>query len=408
MLTEDAGPGVPTPAATHPGLAATRGRVLVVEDDEGLMEAYSDLLLDEGFDVTPAPDGEAAVRSLGEQSFDVVLTDVVMPGWNGVDVLRVVRERDLDVPVVLVTGSPSVETAVQALEMGALHYLLKPVSGAELVRCVEHAAQLRKLVAVKREALRYLGRNDALVGDRAGLETVFGRALDSLFMAYQPIVRTRDGSVFAWEGLLRTREPQVAGPLAFLEMAERLGRVQELGRTIRATVARTAARTRGVMFFINLHPDDLLDEDLYDPAAPLSALASEVVLEITERSPLEGVPDMRSRVARLRALGFRLAVDDLGSGYAGLASFATLAPDFVKIDRGLIDGIDQEEIKRRLVGSIVSVSRDMGIAVVAEGVETPAERQVAAELGCDLLQGFLFRRPEELHDAESFLLAAAS
>ena len=132
------------------------------------------------------------------------------------------------------------------------------------------------------------------------------------------------------------------------------------------------------------------------------------MLEITERSPLEGVPDMRSRVARLRALGFRLAVDDLGSGYAGLTSFATLAPDFVKIDRGLVDGIDQEAIKRKLVGSIVSVSRDMGIAVVAEGVETPAERQVAAELGCELMQGFLFRKPEELHDAESFLLAAAS
>ena len=142
----------------------------------------------------------------------MVLTDVVMPGWNGVDVLRMVRERDLDVPVVLVTGSPSVETAVQALEMGALHYLLKPVSGAELVRCIEHAAQLRKLVAVRREALRYLGRNDGLVGDRAGLEAVFGRALDSLFMAYQPIVRTRDGSVFAWEALLRTREPPGGGP----------------------------------------------------------------------------------------------------------------------------------------------------------------------------------------------------
>ena len=109
--------------------------------------------------------------------------------------------------------------------MGALHYLVKPVGRPDLVSAVARAARLRKLAAVKREALRYLGRTDALMGDRAGLEAVFGRALDSLFMAYQPIVRTRDGSVFAWEALLRTREPGVSGPIAFLELAEKLGRV---------------------------------------------------------------------------------------------------------------------------------------------------------------------------------------
>jgi EAL domain-containing protein (putative c-di-GMP-specific phosphodiesterase class I)/CheY-like chemotaxis protein len=387
------------------GLAARRGRVLIVEDDRALLEAYADILLDEGFVVTSAADGAGAIRALEHRSFDVVLTDVVMPCGTGVDVLRSVRERDLDVPVVLVTGNPSVETAVEALELGALHYLLKPVSAAGLVGSVEHAARLRKLATVKREALRFLGRADGLMGDRAGLEVVFGRAMASLFMAYQPIVRTRDGSVFAWEALLRTRDPAVAGPLAFIEMAERLGQVRELGRTIRESVTRTASRMRGVMFFINLHSDDLLDEALFDPASPLSALAPEIVLEVTERSPLESVPDIRRRAARLRSLGFRLAVDDLGSGYAGLTSFASLEPEFVKLDRGLMAGIDQEPIKRRLVASIVSVSRELGIAVVAEGIETAAEREVATELGCDLMQGFLFRRPEELRETDHFALA---
>ncbi len=383
-----------------------RGRVLIVEDDRALLEVYADVLLEAGFDVAAASSGTGALRALDKDAFDVVLTDVVMPGCTGLDILRAVRERDLDVPVVLVTGNPSVESAVVAVEMGALHYLVKPVSRDELIRCVEHASRLRKLAAVKREALRYLGHIDRPAGDRAGLEAIFARAVGGLFMVYQPIMRTLDGSVFGWEALLRTKEPEVTGPLAFLETAERLGRVRELGRLIRASVSRTANQHRGTMFFVNLHPDDLLDEALFDPSSPLSALAPEIVLEITERSPFDSIPDVRDRVRRLRSLGFRLAVDDLGAGYAGLTSFATLEPDFVKLDRGLVQGIDSEPVKRKLVASIVTVSRELGITVVAEGIETAAERAAVAGLGCDLMQGFFFRHPERWREEDGFSLAA--
>jgi len=385
--------------------SAPRGHVLIVEDDRNLLELYTEILLEEGYEVAAALDGLGALRALEGDVFDLVLTDVMMPGGTGVDILRAVRERDLDVPVVLVTGHPTVETAVQALEMGALHYLVKPVATDELVRSVDHAVRLRKLASVKREALRYLGHSERRAGDRSGMEVVFNRALGSLHMAYQPIVRTSNGSVFGWEALLRTGEPSVAKPLDFLEMAERLGRTRELGRQIRESVAKTAHRKRGVMFFVNLHPDDLLDEALYDPEAPLSVLAPEIVLEITERSPFDSVPDVRDRVRRLRSLGFRLAVDDLGSGYAGLTSFASLEPDFVKLDRGLIHGIDTQSVQRRLVGSIVGVSRELGITVIAEGIETAGERNVVADVGCDLMQGYLFRRPEELGTEDTFGLA---
>lgn len=403
MLITDAGKPRPRHAPPVISSAPSAGaRVLIVEDDRGLLEAYTDILLERGFDVAAAADAAAALRALESASFDAVVSDVVLPGGSGVDILRAVRERDPDVPVVLVTGNPTVESAVSALELGALHYLTKPVATAELVRCVEHAAELRRLAALKREAFRHLGRSGGVMGDGTGLEALFSRSLAAMFMAYQPIVRTRDGSVFGWEALLRTREASVAGPLAFIDMAERLDQVRKLGRTIRNSVAVTAAQTRGVMFFVNLHAEDLEDEALYDPASPLSALAPEIVLEITERNPLAGVPEVRERVERLRSLGFRLAVDDLGSGYSGLASLASLEPDFVKLDRGLVHGIDREPVKKKIVVSIVSVCRDLGISVVAEGIETAAERDAAAEAGADLLQGFFFRRPEELRSAASF------
>jgi len=388
------------------GAPSAGARVLIVEDDRGLLEAYTDTLLERGFEVAAAADAAAALRALAATPFEVVVSDVVLPGSSGVDILHAVRARDLDVPVVLVTGNPTVETAVSALELGALHYLVKPVATAELVRCVEHAVQLRKLTAARLEAFRHL-KSTRFIGDPAGLEAVFHRSLAALYMAYQPIVRTRDGSVFGWEALLRTREEMVAGPLAFIDIAERLHRVRELGRAIRHSVSLTAGRTRGVMFFVNLHAEDLEDETLYDPASPLSALAPEIVLEITERDPLDAVPEVVERVRRLRSLGFRLAVDDLGSGYSGLTSFACLEPDFVKLDRGLIHGIDREPVKKKVVGSIVSVSRDLGVSVIAEGIETAAERDAAAEAGADLLQGFFFRRPEELRGADSFAVGRA-
>jgi EAL domain-containing protein (putative c-di-GMP-specific phosphodiesterase class I) len=147
------------------------------------------------------------------------------------------------------------------------------------------------------------------------------------------------------------------------------------------------------LLFVNLHPNDLLDPELTDPLSPLMAMADHVVLEITERAPLSGLEEVRERVRDLRKLGFRIAVDDLGAGYAGLTSFATLDPDIVKLDMNLVRGIEGSTVKRKLVGSVAALCREMDMLIVAEGVETVAERDVLTELGCDLFQGFLFARP---------------
>ncbi len=385
---------------------ASRGRVLVIEQDRSLLEQYADLLLGEGYQISAARSPAIAARLLHDRGtlFDAVLSEATAPSDSAA--LRAAREVGPGIPVVVVTGKPSVETAVEALELGALHYLVRPFASAELLRCVEHAARLRRLDPANHERLACLGQAEAPGEERDQLEVRLTRALQSLYMTYQPIVRTRDGMVFGWEALLRTKEPTVGGPLSFLALAERLGRTRELGRSIRTSVAGVAGKTRGAMFFVNLHHDDLLDEHLYDPGSPLSDRASEVVLEVTERRPIESVPDVRERVARLRKLGFRIAIDDFGAGYSGLTSLTLLGPDFVKLDRGLVAGLDRQQAKRRLVASLVGMCRDLGHWVVAEGVETAAEQSVLAEMGCDLMQGFFFRAPEELGFDGQFALAA--
>ena len=146
--------------------------------------------------------------------------------------------------------------------------------------------------------------------------------------------------------------------------------------------------------FVNLQPRDLDDDALYDAAAPLSAEAPRVVLEITERESLSSTPQVRERVTTLRKLGYRIAIDDLGAGYAGLTSFALLEPDIVKLDMALVRGVDHEPVKRRLIASFTTLCKEMGVLVVAEGIETAPERDAIIDLGCDLLQGFFIGRPQ--------------
>jgi EAL domain-containing protein (putative c-di-GMP-specific phosphodiesterase class I) len=148
-----------------------------------------------------------------------------------------------------------------------------------------------------------------------------------------------------------------------------------------------------VSLFVNLHARELLDDTLYDRSSALSVISSRVVLEITERAHLDSVPDVETRINRLRAMGFRIAIDDIGAGYSGLNSFTMLRPDLVKLDMALVRDIDKDPVKRRLAGLLIQLCDDLKIAVVGEGVETCAERDTLIELGCDLLQGYLFGRP---------------
>lgn len=146
--------------------------------------------------------------------------------------------------------------------------------------------------------------------------------------------------------------------------------------------------------FTNLHAADLNDDDLYKSGSPLGACANHIVLEVTERSWLGRVPDLRDRVRSLRDLGFKIAVDDLGAGYAGLSSFSQLEPDIAKLDMSLIRDIDLSPQKQSIVRSLLDVCRDdLDVEVICEGVETPAERDTLDELGSSNLQGYLFGVP---------------
>lgn len=378
-------------------------RILVADDDDDVRALLAKALRAANFDVVLARNGLEAIELLTKEPVDAVVTDISMPEMTGIELLRAIRGRDADVPVVLITGSPDVDSAMQAVRLGALVYLTKPVDFDELKRVMARAVRLGRIARLKQEALALVSGGGLGGSDLLALEASFDRALDTLWMAYQPIVRASDGSLYGYEALMRCGEASLPHPGALLDAAERLDRIVDLGRAIRAAaVTPMLSVSPEVTLFINLHSRDLLDATLFATDTALCGMASRVVLEITERAALDDVKDARERIAALRACGFRIAIDDLGAGYAGLTSFVTLEPELVKLDMSLVRNIDQQPMKQALVRAVTLLCRDLGSMVVAEGVETPAERDVVIACGCDLLQGYLFAKPGRAFPSHSW------
>jgi EAL domain-containing protein (putative c-di-GMP-specific phosphodiesterase class I) len=372
-----------------------RGRILLVDDEESLVRVLARVLTNAGYDVDSAVNGEKAVELLAAKTFDAIVSDLDMPRMSGMQLLQVVRRGDLDVPVILMTGAPQLQTAMDAVSLGALSYLTKPVDNDQLKKVIDRAVRLKRVAKLKQEALLLVNHGGLGLADLTALGTAFERAMETMWLAYQPIVRVSDHSLFGYEALLRSGEAALPHPGAVLDAAERLGRLNELGRRVRGHAAsRVGDADAGSTIFVNLHARDLLDQDLYSPRSALSLVAHRVVLEITERASLDGVSDARGKIGELRRMGFRIAIDDLGAGYSGLTSFASLEPELVKLDMSLVRDIDKSPTKEKLVRSLTELCKDLGMTVVAEGIETIQERDLLVELNCDLLQGYLLGRPE--------------
>ena len=230
----------------------------------------------------------------------------------------------------------------------------------------------------------------------AAREADLDRALSLIWMAYQPIVSGADGQVFGYEALVRTEDPVINNPGLLFEVAEEFDRVAEVERLIHRKIADQMDEVpEDASLMVNVHPCSLDADFLCSKDGPLSSVAPRVVLEITERSSLHETDDVQGRIAVLRDLGFRIAIDDLGAGYAGLTSFAMLNPDMVKFDMALIRDVHLHPLKARVVQSMTTMCRDLEILTVAEGIECVEESDCVIELGCELLQGYYFARPEK-------------
>ncbi|MBN3964951.1 EAL and GGDEF domain-containing protein [Pseudomonas gregormendelii] len=223
-----------------------------------------------------------------------------------------------------------------------------------------------------------------------------------LHSLFQPIVCLSEKRVIGYEALSRgPSNSPLHSPLALFAVARQAGRLSELEIACRQSACRrfNEQQLPGKLF-LNVSPESLL-EAAHQPGRTLQLLQdfgippSQVVIELTEQTPTDDFQLLQTALHHYRAMGFSIALDDLGAGYSSLRLWSELRPDYVKIDRHFIDGIHQDALKREFVGSILQIAKASRAQVIAEGIELAEELAVLTEMGVDLVQGYLLCRPQE-------------
>ncbi|HKN65906.1 MAG TPA: EAL domain-containing protein [Gemmatimonadaceae bacterium] len=224
-----------------------------------------------------------------------------------------------------------------------------------------------------------------------------------VYIDYHPIVVTETQEIYGYEALARGVMRSLRSPEVMFDVAAEADLVWELSRLCRsrAIEGMDTHLQPGELLFLNVDPHDFNDPAFNEHEVKYP---ERVVIEITERTAIKDYPKFRERLRAFREAGFRFAVDDAGSGYAGLGSIANLEPNYIKLDISLINGIDTNFIKQNLVETMVKFSNDHGAMVIAEGVERAEEFKAVKELGVHLVQGFFLHRPSR---APAAALAAA-
>lgn len=382
-----------------------RIRVLVAEDDQTVRDALEALFRSERSLELAAAVGDApsAVEAARREQPDVALVDVRMPG-GGASAARGITSCAPGTRVLAFTAHDDRETVLQMLEAGAIGYLLKGGSIDEIVEAIHRAADgqapLSAEVAgeVIDELLGQLSVDRQNETQTRRREKRIRRALegkDRFSMVFQPIC-SLSGRMVGAEALARFRGPPRRGPERWFAEAEEVGLRREL-EVAAAKVALSALPSLPPEIFLSLNvsPKTLLSGSFRKLVLENSD-PTRVVVEVTEHARIDDYERLNAAFDRLRGPGVRLAVDDAGAGFASLRHILRLAPDFIKLDRTLIDGIEYDRSRQALAAGLISFAEKIEATIIAEGIEHSAEVDVLTALGVGYGQGFFIAKPAPL------------
>jgi EAL domain-containing protein (putative c-di-GMP-specific phosphodiesterase class I)/DNA-binding NarL/FixJ family response regulator len=380
-----------------------RIRLILADDENSILEAMCELVsMDRDIDIVgTARDAGEAIDLAALHAPDVALLDVRMPGGGGSRAAREIRLRSPETRIVALSASTDPRTVVTMVRAGAVGYVGKDQPADEVLRAIHRSADGRSSIVVDHlgqvaEGLAELqARQGVKIAERARIsadkirEAIRGEGLHTVF---QPIVDLDDGRVLGVEALSRILTRPRRSPDTWFAEAGSQGLLTqlELAAAIQA-FDHVGDIPDGVYLTVNVSPETLFEPDLAQALRSLPA--GRVVIELTERTPIGDYEEARARLAELRALGVRLAIDDVGSGFSGLAHVVELSPDLLKFDRSLVGGVDADQHKSALVARLSSYADEVGMEVVAEGIETRGELETLRALGVGTGQGFFLGRP---------------
>lgn len=230
-------------------------------------------------------------------------------------------------------------------------------------------------------------------------------ALEQLTVLFQPVVALDKQAIFGYEGLIRgPSESLLHRPNVLFAAAAKYGHLAELDFLCRKLIVRQFAKL-GLPghLFVNVNPITLTDDELIH-GRTLMYLQNHkldpdrVVVEITETQPIQDWTVFQHALQHYRGMGFKVALDDLGAGHSSLKLWSELNPNFVKIDRHFIEGVDEDQTKRQFIKSIIEIAKSLGCQTITEGIEQKHEYAALRKLGIDMAQGFYFAPPKKAPD----------
>jgi EAL domain-containing protein (putative c-di-GMP-specific phosphodiesterase class I)/CheY-like chemotaxis protein len=385
--------------------------VLIVDDiDSNVQHLELILRMAGASSVHVVTDARTAVDRCLEVLPDVVLMDLDIPHVDGHAVLTSLRRVLPDegfLPVLVLTGDTTTQARERALDAGVNDFLTKPYDDVEFVQRVRNLLTMRALYrTVQRHNLELQTQLDAHAEGhrRVTVERDLRRARvadairdGALRMVFQPIVDLAGGHTVGVEALARFDcDPRRSPAEWFAEAAEvDLGVELDLA-AIGASLGALDWLPPDVFLSLNLSPATAISGRIHE--ALRGVPTDRIVLELTEHTRIDDYDVLRVALDELRQQGARVAVDDAGSGYAGLEQILRLRPDIVKLDLEFTRTIDADPVRRALATSLVTFGRDTGEVIIAEGIETAEEFDTLERLGVCWGQGFYLARPGPLAD----------
>lgn len=381
-------------------------RVLLAEDDPAVREALSALIDGESTLklVAAVGDTTAAVEAADREQPDVALVDVRMPGGGGAKAARGIKRCSPETRVLALSAYEDRATVLEMLEAGVVGYLVKGSSIDSIMDSIAQAAdgQGSLSVEVTGEVIEELV-GQLNVRRRAGERTRLAKARirraldgdDALGVVFQPICALDGSGPVGVEALARFRGPPVRGPDVWFEEAGAVGlRVELELAAVKAALADLEQLPADLYLSVNASPETLRSAAF---RKLLSRTDGErIVVEVTEHAPIDDYKGVIGALSRIRKLGVRLAIDDAGAGFASLRHILRLDPEFIKLDRTLIDRIEGDRSRQALAAGLISFAGKIDATIIAEGIERATEVEALIGLGVSFGQGYFFAKPAPL------------
>jgi EAL domain-containing protein (putative c-di-GMP-specific phosphodiesterase class I) len=378
-------------------------KFLIVDDDHDQRYLLARTLAGMGTArVLETPSGHEALALLDRagQAVDIVVTDLQMPEMDGMELVRRIGERKLPVSVILVSGLDGVllasaATMAQAYGVRVIGTIEKPATRAKFYSVLSQFRIHTPAAAAEADVVFTPTAHDVLTGISAGQIEPF----------FQAVVEVGSGNLVGAEALARWRHPTrgVLGPDVFLPPLARAGYLDELSWIMLSMAAMEAGLWRRadlrMTVSVNVSATSLADPGYADAVTQIvtghGLEPSEMILELTETEAILNIAAALENLTRLRIKGFGLAIDDYGVGYSSMQALSRMPFTEIKIDRSFVAAAATDPKYRLMVEHTIAVAHQLGLKTVAEGVETRAECDLLASLGCDRIQGYLISRPVE-------------